>query len=78
MLELVQLRAADREERKRRDKEDKEKNKFDKKRAKARGSSSVVSPAVSVPPISDVGLMDMKYKKRGATKEWDLAKETPT
>lgn len=77
MLELVQLRAADREERKRRERVDKEKSKFDKKRAKAKGSSSVVAPATTV-PISDVGLMDMKYKKRGATKEWDLAKEAPT
>ncbi|KAG8715940.1 hypothetical protein FRC11_012559 [Ceratobasidium sp. 423] len=77
MLEVMRLRAQDKEEKKRREREDREKDKFDRKRAKEKGVSKLSS---SIVPESteEVGLMDMKYKKRGAVKEWDLAKETPT
>ncbi|KAG8721050.1 hypothetical protein FRC08_016170 [Ceratobasidium sp. 394] len=79
MLEVMRVRAMDKEEKKRRAKEDKEKSKFDKKRAKEKAGTSIpIASSASFAPISEVGLMDMTYKKRGATKEWDLAKETPT
>ncbi|CAE6472860.1 unnamed protein product [Rhizoctonia solani] len=80
MLELMRLRAQDKEEKKRREREDRQKDKFDRKRAKEKGLSSFSNLSSSAIPDSTdaVGLMDMKYKKRGAVKEWDLAKETPT
>ncbi|CAE6414387.1 unnamed protein product [Rhizoctonia solani] len=77
MLELMRLRAQDKEEKKRREREDREKDKFDRKRAKEKGVSNTTSTTV-LEPTGEIGLMDMKYKKRGAVKEWDLAKETPT
>ncbi|CAE7208270.1 unnamed protein product [Rhizoctonia solani] len=77
MLELMRLRAQDKEEKKRREREDREKDKFDRKRAKEKGLSSL-SSSVALASTEEVGLMDIKYKKRGAVKEWDLAKETPT
>ncbi|KAG9087506.1 hypothetical protein FRC06_002511 [Ceratobasidium sp. 370] len=79
MLDVMRARAMDKEEKKRRAKEDREKSKFDKKRAKEKAGTSIpIASSASFTPISEVGLMDMRYKKRGATKEWDLAKETPT
>ncbi|KAG8742533.1 hypothetical protein FRC10_001300 [Ceratobasidium sp. 414] len=79
MLEVMRVRAVDKEEKKRRAKEDKEKSKFDKKRAKKKAGTSIpTAPPASSTPISEVGLMDMQYKKRGVAKEWDLAKEMPT
>ncbi|CAE6415405.1 unnamed protein product [Rhizoctonia solani] len=77
MLELMKLRAQDKEEKKRRERDDREKDKFDRKRAKEKGVSSLGSSAIP-DSTEGVGLMDIKYKKRGAMKEWDLAKETPT
>ncbi|QRV94839.1 hypothetical protein RhiJN_22857 [Ceratobasidium sp. AG-Ba] len=78
MLELIRVREMDKEEKKRRAKEDKDKSKFDKKRAKERGTTSILTTSSVSAPTSDLGLMDITYKKRGATKEWDLCKETPT
>lgn len=77
MLELMRVRAQDKEEKKRREREDKEKERFDRKRAKEKAGTSLGSLA-TLDEEGEVGLMDMKYKKRGAVKEWDLAKETPT
>ena len=70
-------RGFDEEEKKRRDREDREKDKFDRKRAKEKGVSAPTPSTISA-STGEVGLMDMQYKKRGAVKEWDLAKETPT
>ncbi|CAE6452221.1 unnamed protein product [Rhizoctonia solani] len=77
MLEVMRLRAQDKEEKKRRDREDREKDKFDRKRAKEKGFSALSSSTIPN-STGEAGLMDIKYKKRGAVKEWDLAKETPT
>ncbi|KAG8728054.1 hypothetical protein FRC12_022052, partial [Ceratobasidium sp. 428] len=54
MLELLQARAMDKEEKKRRAKEDKERSKFDKKRAKEKAGTSIpIASSASFTPISE-------------------------
>jgi len=64
MLELIRIRREDKEEKKRLERwgigKDSDKGKKEKRRKEDE---------------TEVGIMDIAYKKRGAVREWDLGKE---
>lgn len=82
MLELIKQRRVDKAERKRLGVP--EKSGKEKKSSKSSSKSKIagIGVAGTLAGWSSEGggnaLMDIEYKKRGAVREWDLGKETPT
>jgi hypothetical protein len=83
MLALVKQRQADREERKMlermgvlsKDKKDKDRVRKKKKGVEDAGKGTKEAAARWG---EETSIMDIEYTKKGAVREWDLGKETPT
>jgi hypothetical protein len=79
MLELIKQRRADKAEQKRLERLGLvEKSGKEKKKGKSKVAGLGVAGALAGWSAGGDGLMDIEYKKRGAVREWDLGKESPT
>ena len=82
MLELIKQRRVDKAERKRLGVVEKSSGKEKKKSSSSKSKIAGIGVAGALAGWSEEGggngLMDIEYKKRGAVREWDLGKETPT
>jgi hypothetical protein len=84
MLRNLKERKEDKKVRESREKEERRKERERKRKERRRKRGESVSSSEESGDErgggtkGGAGLMDMKYSKKGGTREWDLGKETPT
>lgn len=80
MLKNLKDRKEEKKLRESREKEERRKDRERKRKERRRRKGEAVSSSDDSESEARVGkgLMDMKYSKKGGTREWDLGKEVPT
>lgn len=78
MLSTMKRRKEDKKEVEWREKEERRRERDKKRKERRRKRGESVSESDSEDEKGGKGIMDMKYSKKGSTREWDLGKENPT